>query len=89
MSQTERACITGAVIGAAAGAAIGYLYGTDAGTRLRTDLARLLDRATADADEARRLWTRLTDVWTEYEHDRATAIARGSSPRAWPPGGAA
>lgn len=89
MAQIERACMTGAVVGAAVGAAIGYLYGTEAGAHRRAEIARLVDRAVVDADEARRLWTRLKDVWAEYERGRAKAVTHEVSPRAWPPGGAA
>lgn len=90
MTQTERACVAGAVAGAAIGAAVAYLYGTDDGARRREEIARLAERVTFDIDDARQLWTRLRDVWVEY--DRSTPVRRSlrvESSRHWPPSGAA
>lgn len=89
MTQTERACVAGAVIGAAIGATVAYFYGTDDGARRREELARLAERVRFDIDDARQLWTRLQDVWAEYDRPAAARRPRLEGTRNWPPGGAA
>lgn len=83
MGRTERACVAGAVIGAAVGAAVAFFYTTDRGARRRADLLRFVDRASVDVDEARRLWSRLKDVWTDLE--RTPSRSRTDQLRNWPP----
>jgi hypothetical protein len=64
-------------VGAAAGAVLAYLYATDDGAR----------RLMIDADEARRLWLRLSEAWARFEQDRS--MPRAGSARTWPPEGVA
>lgn len=85
MAQVERACIAGALIGAAVGAAVGYFYGTDDGAQRRAGLAKFVERATGDVDEARRLWLRLQDVWSEYDRSAPAPRVRAEGGRSWPP----
>jgi gas vesicle protein len=89
MATRQQACITGALIGAAAGAALGYLYATEDGARRRTQLVGTLDRLMIDADEARRLWLRLSEAWARFERDRSPSMPRAGSARAWQPEGIA
>lgn len=89
MATRQQACITGALMGAAAGAALGYLYATEDGARRRTQLVDTLDRLMIDADEARRLWQRLSEAWARFEQDRSPSMPRAGSARTWQPEGVA
>jgi hypothetical protein len=74
--------VTGALIGAAAGAAVAFFYATDRGADRRADLARIVDRASVDLDEARRLWGRLREAWAELE--QPATRSRHDHVRSWP-----
>lgn len=89
MRQTEKACIAGALIGAATGATLGYFYATDAGGRRRKDLSSFVDRALVDVEEARKLWSRLTDAWIRFDEDRKRVMSGEASQKSWSSGGAA
>jgi gas vesicle protein len=85
MARKEQVCLAGAVVGAAVGAALAYLYMTDEGADRRGQIARAVDRLSIDAEEAQRLWSRLSEVWTQFDADRQRPLRS----RNWPPGGAA
>jgi gas vesicle protein len=87
MATRQQACIAGALVGAAAGAVLAYLYATDDGARRRAQLVDTMDRVMIDADEARRLWLRLSEAWARFEQDRS--MPRAGSARTWPPEGVA
>jgi gas vesicle protein len=86
MSQTEKACIAGALLGAAAGAVIAYLYATEEGGRRRASLAQLVERGLGDVDEARHLWMKVHEAWSRFDESRQMP-GRSSSPRSWTPEG--
>jgi len=86
MKQTEKAVIAGAIIGAVAGAAGAYLYATERGGEWKRNLAQLVDRATADADDVRRLWGQVRSVWARFDEDRGASAVRR---KPWTPEGAA
>lgn len=89
MATTEQACVAGALIGAAAGAALGYLYATEAGARRRMQLADTFDRLMIDADEAHRLWLRISEAWSRFEQAGRRPLPPAGSVGTWPPEDAA
>lgn len=88
MTQTERACLTGAVVGAAVGAAVAFFYATDEGARRRRDLMHAVERVTFDVDETQQMWARLRDVWSQYQRESVVrpSPVRLEDARGWPPG---
>lgn len=84
MARTEQVCIAGALIGAAVGAAIAYLYASDEGEQRRAGLVRLMDRAATDVTEARRAWSRLHEVWNDFDSGPSLR-SRVEGGRNWPP----
>jgi gas vesicle protein len=89
MATKEQACIAGALMGAAVGAALGFLYATDDGARRRMQLVDAADRLMIDADEARRLWLRLSEAWTRFQQDTGRHVTPGGDARGWHPEGVA
>lgn len=86
MARKQQVCVAGAFVGAAVGATLAYLYMTDEGADRRNQIARAVDRLSIDAEEAQRLWLRLSEAWTQFDADRQRPASRS---RNWPPGGAA
>jgi gas vesicle protein len=85
MATQEQACIVGAVAGAAVGAALAYLYATEAGAHRRMQLVEAFDRLMIDADEAHRLWLRLSEAWTRLEQAGRRPLPPAGSAGTWPP----
>jgi gas vesicle protein len=89
MATQEQACIVGALAGAAVGAALGYLYATEAGARRRLQLVDAFDRLMVDADEAHRLWLRISEAWARFEQAGRRPLTPTGSAGRWPPEDAA